>query len=219
MNDSVNMHTFEADSDVLLRASETIVFIVIEFEISEAHATGFVISERYIVTAGHCFYDANKRTDTIKRIQVTYPGLAKVDYFKLARGELYTVPYKLVDNLFDPHNPNPNHDIALLQGELYGSSKIKLSPELPPPDAVVDVIGYPGLSDAERYMAKKGYEVNDMERTLDNVRVLLPIRSLIVSRGPIASTGSVISYNASTVPGMSGSCVLYRGKVVGISSQ
>jgi len=48
---------------------------------------------------------------------------------------------------------------------------------------------------------------------------MLPIRNLVISRGTVIEcTKTRVSYRLSTVPGMSGSCVLYQGTLIGIFS-
>jgi len=58
-------------------------------------------------------------------------------------------------------------------------------------------------------------KLNDITTSLAQVAKLLPNRRLSVSRGAVEATGDVISYNLSTVPGMSGSCVVFQGKAIG----
>jgi Trypsin-like peptidase domain len=219
MNYSVNnMHTFDPNCNVLLDTCRCVVFLLIEFETHRGFATGFYVDKRYVVSAGHCFYDSYNRADTIKSILATFPGVPNVDFDKLHNEELCTLNFKVINNLYDPLHAKREHDIALLecQGGVNGPRVIRLSTEFPPPDAIVDVIGYPAFISDPSYLVTTKYKLKDLARALERIRTLLPMFSLTVSRGTIESTGKMISYNASTIPGMSGSCLLYRGNVVGI---
>lgn len=221
INNSVkDQHTFDPDCDVLLNTSDYVVFIVIKFETGDGYATGFYIDERHILSAGHNFYDQTKKTSTIKSIRATTPGVAKVDFDKLFNGRLCTHSFKIVNNLYDPHNPKREHDIVLLEcpNGVHGPKGITLSPALPPANAVVDVIGYPAFTVDDVYLVRKGYQLNDLPSALEAIKTLLPKHSLTVSRGTIEKAGAMISYQVSTIPGMSGSCLHHQGKVVGTSS-
>ena len=108
---------------------------------------------------------------------------------------------------------NEAADFALLRAQGFlARCPPPFSMHPPPVDATVDVIGYP--ADLTPAMLK-GQKLNDIDRSLDEVQKLLPKRTLTASRGVVQSSGSIITYTLSTVPGMSGSCVLYEGKVIG----
>jgi V8-like Glu-specific endopeptidase len=161
-NNSVkDKHTFDPDRDVLLNTSDYVVFIVIEFKTGRGYATGFHIDERHILSAGHNFYDNTNRIDSIKSIRSTVAGLPNVDFDKLFNRRLSTHNLKIVNNLYDPHNPKREHDIALLEclNGVNGPMGIPLSPALPPVTAVVDVIGYPAFTADVPYLVAKGYQL------------------------------------------------------------
>ena len=210
-------HTFNSDRELLLRASYRVAYLVVEFRGSTTNGTALFIDEKHLLTAGHCFYDRNKRTDTIKRIRVVSPGLPYINYSDLENGEIFTLDCTIVKNLFKG-TPDPNEpDIALLHaGTGNGPLGTELSADLPPPGAVVDVIGYP-QEPVMAWLKKKLNNIKDIDETIKTVRKLLPYRTLTISRGIIKSIGkSDITYQVSTVPGMSGSCLVYQGKVIGI---
>jgi V8-like Glu-specific endopeptidase len=197
-----------------------VAFLIVDFENSSRRfGTAIFINEKYLLTAGHCVYDKHRRMDAPK-IRVVTPGLPYVDYGKLEKGQVLTMDCTIVKNLFKGVSGPNECDIALLHaGTSNGPLGIELSSTPPPPGAVVDVIGYPGTA-VPGWLKKKLVEetIHDFNETIETVRKLLPDRTLTISRGYIEKTGdNLISYNVSTVPGMSGSCLLYKGKVIGIS--
>ena len=108
-------------------------------------------------------------------------------------------------------------DIALLGvGTYRGTVAAQLSTDLPPVGSTVDVIGYPGDLKSPIWMKNKVDLLNDIDRSVATLQKLLPSRTIVTSRGTVREcTGTLIKYNLSTVPGMSGSCVLYQGKLIG----
>lgn len=174
------------------------------------------IDDKHLLTAGHCFYDKNRRTDTIKRIRVVSPGLPYVNYSELQNGEILTLDCTIAKNLFKGI-PGPEPDIALLHaGTGNGPLGTELSTEVPQPGAVVDVIGYPQEPLAAWFNLEKLKNIDDLDETIKTVRKLLPYRTLTISRGTIKTIGKgYITYKVSTVPGMSGSCLVHQGKVIG----
>lgn len=79
--------------------------------------------------------------------------------------------------------------------------------------ATVDVIGCP--DELRLVMLKGKKKPKDIDRSFDELQMLLPKRTLFASSGNVRSTGSVITYTLSIPHG--GSCVLYEGKFVGIT--
>ena len=212
-----NQHTFDVDnSKVLLLASQCVALLIVDFEKSTNYGTAVFIDEKHLLTAGHCLYDKNKRTDTCKRIRVVTPGLPYVDYGKLQKRQILTIDCTVVTNLFKGISGPNEYDIALLNaGTTNGPLGIRLSSTLPPAGATVDVIGYPGIA-VPAWLKKKLDNINDITETIKTVRKLLPDMTLTISRGLVESTGgNLITYNVSTVPGMSGSCLLFEGSVIG----
>jgi V8-like Glu-specific endopeptidase len=190
---------------------------MVEFRGSIIYGTAVFIDDKHLLTAGHCFYDKSRRTDTIKRIRVVYPGLPYVNYSDLHSGEIFTLDCTIIKNLFKGAPDLNEPDIALLHaGTGNGPLGTELSANVPKPGAIVDVIGYP-QEPVTAWFKKKLKNINDLDETIKTVRKLLPYRTLTISRGTIKTVGKgYITYNVSTVPGMSGSCLVYEGKVIGI---
>lgn len=176
--------------------------------------TAFFIDRKHLITAGHNTYI---KEGTIKKIQITYPGLWRVNYTQLLDGKICTIDCTEVKSLYSKQGPY-ERDIALLHAGSHNAADfLQLSPELPKEidddHALVDVIGYPGELKSEWMRTQK--DIKDVDQSLDDVAKLLPKRTLTVTRGVLKSIGKTVSYDLSTCPGMSGSCVLYKGKVIG----
>jgi len=202
----------------LLTAGTVVCYLVVEFERDKDKSnvgTAFFIDKQYLITAGHCLHRAK---DTIKRILIVQPGLSHINYSKFTKGEYNLIECSLVATFYRGKDKRDGEetDFALLRAPqgFYSKKPPPFSIEPPPVGATVDVIGYP---EEFRSVMLKGKELNDIDRSVDEVQKLLPKRTLTASRGVIQSTGPVITYTLSTVPGMSGSCVLYEGKFVGMS--
>jgi len=160
------------------------------------------------LTAGHNVHGAPK-----KSVRITLPGFPHVNYSKLTQGKLFTVECEVLSCQYS--KGNATKDIAILHaGSSLAADCLELSSELPPLDAVVCVVGYPGHIKPEWMETQKG--ITDVDESIGVAAKLLPERTLTATRGTVASSGPLITYSLSTVPGMSGSCVIYKGKVVGL---
>jgi len=177
--------------------------------------TAFFIDKKFLITAGHNVFP---KEDSRIKIQIIQPGLSHVNYTKYENGEYVTIDCTVDDSLYKKVNGPYEKDIAILHAGSYSAPIdhfVELSADLPEQDAVVDVIGYPGELGAA-WMRRQD-KVNDIDESLKAVAKLLPVRTLTATRGTVQSVkGSTITYNVSTCPGMSGSCVLHKGKVIGI---
>lgn len=135
-------------------------------------------------------------------------------------GEISTIDCTVVKSLYGKDGP-PEKDIALLDAGSHNAADfLQVHPLLDLPREyddnlqLVDVIGYPGELKSEWMRTQK---VKDVDQSLEAVAKLLPRRTLTVTRGVLKNIGKTVTYDLSTCPGMSGSCVLYKGKVIGIS--
>jgi V8-like Glu-specific endopeptidase len=196
-----------------LAAGKCVAYLVAEFHnTSETHvATAFFIDRKHLLTAGHCLY---KRNHSLKSVQLIEPGISHIDSTKLAQGNYFRIICEVASNLYNEKGSYEN-DIALLHtGSFSWPNYLELSTALPPKGATVDIIGYPAeLSSA--WMRTQG-TLRDIDANLATVQKLLPKRTLSISRGTVEGAGTVISYKLSTVPGMSGACVVYKGRAIGI---
>jgi V8-like Glu-specific endopeptidase len=79
----------------------------------------------------------------------------------------------------------------------------------------VDVIGYPGTYTDDYIQKNYKQQVADVQAAYNDAQSLLPQRRLSVSCGQLISGGNKPEYRVTTFGGMSGSPVVYQGKVVG----
>jgi len=160
-----------------------------------------------LITAGHNIYGQSGR------VRITYPGLRHLNYTQLTDGRVATIDCTVVGTLYTKNGPCEK-DIAILHAGSHNAADVlQLSAELPQPNEFISVIGYPGELKSEWMKTQIG--IKDVDSSLDAAAKLLPKRTLTVSRGAVKSTGATMAYTVSTCPGMSGSCVLYKGKVIG----
>ena len=196
-----------------MAAGKCVAYLLVEFHGTAATqvATAFFIDRKHLLTAGH---NLCKKNAGLKRVQVIEPGRSYLDSTKLAQGKYYGIICKVVCNLYN-ENGSYENDIALLHtGSFSWPNYLELSTVSPPNGGIVDVIGYPAELNSA-WMRTQG-SLRDIDESLATVEKLLPKRTLSISRGAVVKTGAIISYNLSTVPGMSGACVLYEGRVIGI---
>lgn len=112
------------------------------------------------------------------------------------------------------------HDFAILEC-LYqiAGTFLDLSDNMDEliPGSVVDIIGYPGkMTRAQEEGFEKRMNLNCNIETLKEAEEMFPLKTLIASRGSIEQIeNGLIRYKLSTLNGMSGACLMYKGKVYG----
>jgi hypothetical protein len=122
-----------------------------------------------------------------------------------------------VQNLYSGGRPS-SKDIAILSsGSFESANFLPLSGDRIPVHRNVDVIGYPGEK-RNLWLTEKHEGLNNVEESGVAGEVLLPTRQLVVTRGVVAyDAEDLTSYTISTCPGLSGACVMFNGKVHGIT--
>jgi hypothetical protein len=85
-------------------------------------------------------------------------------------------------------------------------------------DEMLDIIGYPGNYDLILINRLHGKDVSDVSTAYSEAKAILPKWKLTVTCGKILTTGDKPEYSLSTIGGMSGGPVVYKGNVVGKSS-
>jgi len=213
----------DSDTTALINAAKCTALLCIDVSlpggrIQRHFGTAFFIDEKHLITAGHNT-SIKEIKDHPKKIQITYPGLTYVNYTQLTKRKISTIDCTLVASFYSKQGP-PEKDIALLHAGSYNSADyVQLSSDLPNVSgngpAQVDVIGYPGEHKSEWMQTQN---VADVDQSLGAVAILLPKRTLTVTHGSVKTVDKIIGYDLSTCPGMSGSCVLYNGKVIGKST-
>lgn len=172
--------------------------------------TAFFVAENLLLTAGHNVVGVNGR---VTRISISYPGLDQIQPWQISQRKMSTIECKLVGTIYKRNGPYTK-DIAILDsGSFRHSSFLPLSSIVPPPDAIIDVIGYPGEIRHEWVEAQSGL-LNPVEGQEEAIR-LFPHGCLNVTRGTVEEGNTTLPYHISTCPGMGGSCVLYKGAVIG----
>jgi len=112
----------------------------------------------------------------------------------------------------------PLEDLAILR--CFGKySFLPLSTVTPSERTDVHIIGYPGKTTKAWLKRRHGLELPDLESALKDAQALLPESTSTVSVGKITNIkdgDGCANYNVSTVPGISGGCLLSQGDVCGM---
>jgi hypothetical protein len=206
---------FDEDKAAIISAAKCTSLVLLEEShtdgtIRKFYGTAFFVSENLLLTAGHNTLGVH---GVSSQIRITTPGLDLVQPWQVNQRKVPTIICKIAGTIYRRNGPSSN-DIAILDSGTYrNSSYLSLSSAVPQIKSKVDVIGYPGYIKHEWIEAHVG--VNDFDRGQKEAEKLLPKGRLTVTRGTLEHVGPTIPYKASTCPGMSGSCVLYKGAVVG----
>ena len=190
--------------------------LLIEDE-SEGHtkrhyATAFFIGPNMLLTAGHCTLGT---VDPRIRLIISRPfESAPIDLMDLISRRMETIECTVLGSLYQKDGPG-DLDISILHSGTYNSPTfLELSTHPIPVNAIADVIGYPGRHSTDFIVSHSGL-TKPFHECVASAETLLPAQTLTVTRGTIKTVGSTISYEIATCPGMSGSCLLYKGKVYG----
>ena len=148
------------------------------------------------------------------RIRITHPGVRYLDFKQLNSGAVSRIECTVLDTLYGHKDKTSHDDIAILDAGSYISGHIvPLSLILPSAGEVLDIVGYPGQITTAWLGKHDAIDNVDLAKPIADK--LLPDRTLIASRGRTESVSTLIHYHLSTSPGMSGGCVVYKGKVIG----
>lgn len=124
-----------------------------------------------------------------------------------------TIKCKVLGALYGPDGKISN-DLAILDAGSYNATNyLPLSSTVPPSNVPVDVIGYPG--DILHEWIKSHEGLHALKTRQEEAERLFEKGSLTVTRGITKVVGDTIIYNISSCPGMGGSCVLYKGSIIG----
>lgn len=206
---------FDDDKAEIIEASKCVSLVVMEESQGEGrvkkfNGTAFWVAPNLLLTAGHNTVGVN---GPFSHIRVTVPGCLQVQLWQVGQQNINLIECKVVGTIYKRNGPH-TRDIAILDSvNFHAGNSLRLSSSIPEIHSVVDVIGYPATIKHEWIEAHKG--VRNFEQGQREAERLLPRGRLTVTRGKLESTGSMLPYSMSTCPGMSGSCVLYKGKVIG----
>ena len=211
---------FDPDKASILAASKATSLLMIEGVDSRGHrslhfATAFFIAPSVLLTAGHAALEAAGavRTD----FYIFHPGTQYLDWNQVWRRTPSAIRCTVVQNLYSGGRSS-SKDIAILSSGSFESAHfLPLSGDRIPVHRNVDVIGYPGEK-RNLWLTEKHEGLNNVEESGAAGEVLLPTRQLVVTRGVVAyDAEDLTSYTISTCPGLSGACVMFNGKVHGIT--
>ena len=207
---------FETEKNGILDAAKCISFLLVEESSVDGESrpsfcgTAFFVSQNLLVTAGHNVAGVHQ---PVKDIRITYPGVESIRSLDVANHKVPTITCKVVGTLYK-RDRRVSKDIAILDaGSFNAPFYLPLSSVVPPIDAIVDLVGYPDEIKREWIQAHKG--VSDAGKCLRKAMQMFPKGDLFVTRGVIRSVGATMTYKMSTCPGLSGSCILYKGAAIG----
>jgi V8-like Glu-specific endopeptidase len=212
--------SFEEDSELIHEAANCMAFMIIEHTSADGNVveqylgSAFFISPTLLLTAGHNILGP---PNVKVNVRIGRPGAPYINYAAALHRKIPTIVCKIVASLYKSQRSPSHHDIAILDAGTYdnGSSYLNLSPASPTPSSKVNVVGYPGSAKQEWLMCHDG--ITDAENGRRKTADMFPAQRMTITSGPVNTVSSTISYKLSTIPGMSGGCVLHEGKVIGIS--
>ena len=202
--------------EFILNAGNHTVFVETEIERANGDTdcvtgTGFFVSENLILTAKHNVMPENGK---VTRIAIKYEGV------KVVKPTDATFACELVDVMpsTDPATYSPLEDLAILSCPAHYCPRfLPLSTDKLDKGMLVRVIGYPGEVTEEWLATRHPSLKGDPKSNVDFAQKLLPHRTLTVTEGGISDiVRGCATYEISTVPGMSGGCLLHEGKVCGM---
>jgi V8-like Glu-specific endopeptidase len=174
------------------------------------YGTAFFVSDRRLVTAGHNAVGLDGKK---YNLLITHPGLERLNAWQVLHQKVPTIKCKIVATMYGRHG-GVSRDIAILETESFVAiNYLRPYPVIPAQNMVVTVIGYPNEIKREWLETLKG--LSDISKAKLEATRLFKGGNLIASQGTLESCGSILSYHISTCPGMGGSCVLYRGMIIG----
>lgn len=176
---------------------------------TNTYGTAFFFTGRHLLTALH-----NVKCDNYTRgpIHISTPGDFVVE----------STSDTLVCTILDV---SEEHDLAILDCgcDKYDFLHIAPANAKLPPNAVMDIFGYPGDM-KQRLLLTDYYKtgLKDLDASKEEAETLLAPNTLTVTRGTIQpnhrySRPEEIRYRITTCPGMSGGCILYNNMVYGTS--
>jgi hypothetical protein len=179
-------------------------------------ATAFFVAPNLLLTVGHAALDPPDATTTERWLSL--PGTPFLDIDQITNHTPCAIRCTVVDTTFKP-GAAISKDIAILSsGNFETQNFLKLSADPIPEKGVIDIVGYPGEK-RKMWLKEKHPGLKSIVEGEKAGELLLPTRKLVVSRGIVAESRTDITlYNISTCPGLSGSCLIFNGKVHGISS-
>jgi V8-like Glu-specific endopeptidase len=170
--------------------------------------TAFFVGPRTLLTAGHNVVNHQKSG---ARFLISLPGVAEINVDKLLNEEIAAAVCTVVKYSYELKYPHK--DIAVLASGYISPDYLEIGNKSLALGSTVDVLGYPG--DMNSWWLRKHRGLANADQSKEQAEKLLPRRRLVVSEGTVETVNTLITYKISTCPGMSGSALLYEGKVYG----
>jgi len=209
---------FEKNDCNLLVAGQATACLVVRERLRDGtyknrYSTAFFVTSTRLITAGHnvrMSHDAEAITD----IRIYYAG------WKEVTKDTNTLDCHVTGILYDggpAGQKSSKTDIAILECPNHNAVfRLKLAGNVATlrEGAFVDIIGYPQqLKDEQKDGIK---DLGVTPTNLEDAGKMLPASTLTATRGRVKRIeDGVFLYNNSTVPGMSGACVVFNGLVYG----
>src|ERR1700685_802005 len=209
---------FDPDKSNIRAASRATSLLMIEAVDSKGHlmwdfATAFFISPNLLLTAGHAALDPDGAVRTERYLFI--PGTPFLNWDQVSSRNPWAIRCTVVENLYRVGGSRSKAIALLSSGNFESQNYVSLSAKRIPQGGTIDIIGYPGEKRIT-WLREKHQGLKSLEESGAAGEELLPTRRLVVTRGVVAhNSGYLTSYNLSTCPGLSGSCVLFDGKVYG----
>jgi V8-like Glu-specific endopeptidase len=176
------------------------------------YGTAFFVTRTSLLTAGHNVQLSEGALE-IMDIRIYYAGWKDVTTCP------NTLECTLVANLYKGGTSGRQGsltDIAVLDCQGHNAEvhmQLSINVDALQPGIFVDVVGYP-----QHLMPEQKHSLKLPETKLEDAGKMLPACVLTATRGQIKTRGNgVFEYNNSTLPGMSGACVIFDGQVYGTS--
>lgn len=224
---SIFSNTYSVDSDFvakkasIIEASKATSLLFIQSKDSKNRlvwdfATAFFVAPNLLLTAGHAALGPQDAISTERWLSL--PGTPVLDIDRITNHSPCAIRCTVVETTYKA-GAAMSKDIAILSsGNFETEHFLKLSADPVPIKAEIDVVGYPGEK-RKMWLKEKHPDLKSIVDGATASELLLPTGKLVVTRGVVAeSRTDITSYNISTCPGLSGSCLVYNGKVHGISS-
>jgi len=201
---------------LFLKVGSHTVFVETEFQLEDGSeetmtGTGFFVAENLVLTAAHVVVPKNGK---VTAIGVKYKGI------KYVKPTDPTIESQLLEVIppMDPDIYNPLEDLAIIKCRMRSPHFLRLSTEKPSKGDDVQIVGYPGNVDKD-WLSSRHPSLKDPDSDIEVVKQLLPRRKLTVSEGEVSEIkDGCARHGVSTIPGMSGGCLVYQGQVCGKST-
>jgi hypothetical protein len=212
---SNSLDSFQDDEATLLTAAKCISLLGIVRGGECYVGTAFFVGPNVVLTAGHNTHGPETRGH--ESLTLSFPadsGPIDTNLF-FNSDELFKIECTVIDTLWGTDvNPPRSWDISILKSGLRCPTYLELSTEKIPAGELAVVAGFPGVIDTDFVQGHQPL-TKPTKENMEFASALLPAATLTFSKGTVQTEGDMVTYQLATCPGMSGSPLLYNGKVHG----